>query len=88
MRLIGMKLLLLVLYAASIAGVGLNAGMFGGVGLLVAAFFLGYCGIIVLSQLTATLVAIYHWCVAENRERQGELFTAASVEFETESEAT
>jgi hypothetical protein len=51
-------------------------------------FVLAYCGIIVLSQLVSTMVALSRWCVASRQDDLKETFTAAPVVFETETEAT
>lgn len=88
MKLILLKALILALYVATLVFVWSTPGLFSGFSLLVVVFTLAYCGIIVLSQLISTLVTFSHWCVAASREKREETFTAASVVFETETEAT
>lgn len=88
MKLIILKALILALYVATLTTVWSTPGLFGGFSLLVVVFVLAYCGIIVLSQLVSTLVALSHWCVASRQEKRIETFTAAPVVFETETEAT
>ena len=88
MKLTLLKVLLFALYFATLAIVWATPGLFDGFSLLVVTFTLGYCGIIVLSQLGSVLVALFHWCVAANRESREEDFSASSAVFETETEAT
>ena len=88
MRLTLLKVLMFTLYFVTLGIVWATPGLFNGFSLLVVTFVLGYCGIIVLSQLGSVLVALYHWCVALNRQHREEVFTAPSVAFETETEAT
>lgn len=88
MKLILLKALTLALYVATLTIVWSTPGIFGGFSLLVVEFVLAYCGIIVLSQLVSTMVALSRWCVASRQEDLEETFTAAPVVFETETEAT
>lgn len=85
MKLIISKLLILALYIVTVLTV---PDLFSGVTQLVAMFVLAYCGIIVLAHLLSTVMALCHWCVAASRERREDNFTAPSVAFETETEAT
>lgn len=88
MKLPLLKALGLALYVTAVMSVWSSPGLFNEFFDLVVVFTLAYCGIIVLSQLITTLVALSHWCVAESREQREANLTAPSVAFETESEAT
>jgi hypothetical protein len=88
MKLTLFKTLIFTLYFATLAIVWVTPGLFDGFSLLFVVFTLAYCGIIVLSQLGSALVALIHWCVAANREEREATFSAPSVAFETETEAT
>jgi len=88
MKLTLCKILVIVLYLATLAIVWATPGLFDGFSLLVVSFVLGYCGIIAISQLGSVVGSLFDWCVAAKREHREDEFSAPSVVFETESEAT
>lgn len=88
MKLRLLKALILVLYLNTLNIVWLLKDSLHGFMFLLVSFTLAYCGIIILSHLFATLIALCPWRVAASLEKQRESFSAPSVVFETETEAT
>lgn len=81
-----MKLLVFGLYVGVLIFVHSSPDLFDGLGLLVVQIVLGYCGIIVLSQLVAAVYKLSQWCMVAGR-REVDILAAPTGALETETEA-